>query len=80
MWAKDSIQEQVCGLGIAVVSEYVCVCVYLCALTDLPHSNNSIRDEDEEDDKGLDKSSHSFFSFLKPSQHLRQSHTDRVQS
>lgn len=27
MWAKDSIQEQVCGLGIAVVSEYVCVCV-----------------------------------------------------
>lgn len=54
----------------------VCVCVYLCTLTDLPHSNNSIRDEDEEDDKGLDKSSHSFFSFLKPSQHLRQSHTE----
>lgn len=31
MWAKDSIQEQVCGLGIAVVSEYVCVCVFMRA-------------------------------------------------
>lgn len=42
----------------------------MCVPTDLPHSNDSIRNEDEEDDKGLDKGCHSFLTFLEHSQHL----------
>lgn len=41
--------------------------------TDLPHSNNRIRNKDEKDDEGLDEGSDSFFTFLKHSQYL----TDR---
>lgn len=49
-----------------------CNCSSVCVLTDLPHSNNSIGDEDEEDDEGLDKGSDGFLAFLKHSQNLRE--------
>lgn len=51
------------------MSVSVCVCVQL---TNLPHSNNSICNEDEEDDEGLHKGSDSLLAFFKPSQDLQQ--------
>lgn len=49
-----------------------CVCVCVRVLTDLPHSNDSICNEDEEDDEGFDKGSDSFLTFFKPSQYLKE--------
>lgn len=39
-------------------------------VTDLPHSNNGISDEDKKDDKRLHKGGDGLFTFLKPGQHL----------
>ena len=74
MCVKDSIQGQVCVLVIAIVPVCVCVCESVCAhaLTDLPHSNNSICNENEEDDEGLHKSSDRFLALLKHGQNLRE--------
>lgn len=77
MCVKDGIQ----GTGMCPCdcnfssSAFVCVCVVHALLTDLPHSNDSICNEDEEDDEGLHKGSDCLLAFLEPSQHLRQ--TDR---
>lgn len=76
MCVKDSIQ----GTGMCPCdyncssSAFVCV----CELTDLPHSNDSICNEDEEDDEGFHEGSDCLLTFLKPSQHLRQ--TDIIMS
>lgn len=61
---KDSFQGQVSVLEIAIVY------LLMCVPTDLPHSNDGICNEDEEDDKGLDKGRDSFLTFLEHSQHL----------
>lgn len=55
----------------------LCVFLCVCVLTDLPHSNDSICNKDEEDDEGLDKSGDSFLTFLKPSQYLCETERDR---
>ncbi len=38
----------------------------------LPYSNDSISDEDEKDDKWLNKGSDSFLAFLKQGQYLKK--------
>lgn len=51
-----------------------------CAITsatlwytaDLPHSNNGVGNENEQNDEGLNEGCDSLFTFLKPSQHLQK--------
>jgi len=57
---KD-MQGQVCVLVIVPLSLSLSVCVF----TDLPHSNDSICNEDEEDDEGLYEGSDSLLTILK---------------
>ena len=49
------------------------ICV--CCVTDLPHTNDGVSDENKQNDKGLNECSDGFLSFLKPSQNLH--HTKR---
>lgn len=37
----------------------------------LPHAHHGVRDEDEENDEGLDEGGDGFLTFLKHGQHLR---------
>lgn len=39
-------------------------------VTDLPHSNDSISDEDKKNDEGLHEGGDGLLAFLKPGQHL----------
>lgn len=45
--------------------------ISLLFITHLPHSNNSISDEDKKDDEGFHKGGDGLLTFLKPGQHLR---------
>lgn len=46
-------------------------CVFV-RVADLPHANDGVGDEDEEDDKRLNEGCDCFLTFLEPSQHLRE--------
>lgn len=51
-----------------VAAADTCVC---STCTDLPHSDHSVSDEDQEDDEGLHEGGDGLLALLKPSQHLR---------
>lgn len=40
-------------------------------VTDLPHSNDGISDEDKKDDKGFHEGGDGLLTFLEPGEHLR---------
>lgn len=50
---------------------YVLLLNALGLITDLPHANDGISDEDKKDNKRLHEGSHGLLTFLEPGQHLR---------
>ena len=48
-------------------------------VTHLPHADNGVSDEDEEDDKGLHEGGDGLLAFLKPGQHLEEDRPIRTQ-
>lgn len=57
---------------------YVLLLNALGLVTDLPHSNNGVSDEDKKDDEGLHKGGDGLLTFLEPGQHLRSEGEDQV--
>lgn len=67
-------RAQVCVLVVTMVRSCeqpsrTCVRVCVCC-TNLPHSDNSVCYEDEEDDEGLHEGCDCFLAFLEHGQHL----------
>lgn len=50
---------------------FLSFCVCECVITNLPHADNSIGNEDKKDDKRLHKGSDSLLTLLKPGQNLK---------
>lgn len=60
-----------CQLSDVIVTDRVLLLNVQGLVTDLPHSNNGVSDEDEKDDEGFHEGSDGLLTFLEPSQHLR---------
>lgn len=70
VWVENMAVTGACVLSVIICNGYVLLLNAPGIVTDLPHTNDSVGDEDKEDDEGFHKGGDGLITFLEPGQHL----------